>query len=333
MATIFIISFIISALAHAVIIRLTTRYALFIDNDQKPQKVHTLPVPRAGGIGIFIALIPLISNSFGFELLPSVFLAFLSGIFEDLHSSLSPKVRILLQSIAAITAIWLCDSVISYLGLGIELAYPLAVLFSIFAIVGMTNAVNIIDGFNGLASGTVIIILLSFAYIAQIHENTELLATIIIILGATIGFFIFVFPFGKIFLGDGGAYMLGFIVSIIGIHLAGNYKDVSPWYVLAVFIYPVWEVIFSIIRKTLKGTSPMQPDRYHLHMLIYRNITKNNPLTALLIISGIIPFIVYATLHAHCSVCNIKAAMLFIVCYNILFWFLIKHEKNIQKTK
>jgi len=136
-----------------------------------------------------------------------------------------------------------------------------------------------------------------------------------------------VFPKGKIFLGDGGAYLLGLVVALIGIFLAGKYEDISPWYVLAIFIYPVWEVVFSIIRKISIGLSPMKPDSYHIHMLIYRQITKNNPLTALFILFSIVPFMVFATIYANCSLCNIKIVMLFVVCYMLLYWYLFKKDK------
>jgi len=136
-----------------------------------------------------------------------------------------------------------------------------------------------------------------------------------------------VFPKGKIFLGDGGAYLLGLVVALIGIFLAGKYEDISPWYVLAIFIYPVFEVIFSILRKLTIGLSPMKPDSYHMHMLIHRQITKNNPLTALFILLSILPFMIISTIYANCSLCNIKIIIVFVVCYLLLYRYLIKKVK------
>lgn len=329
MITLFLSAFFISLFTLLIVIHFSHKHTFFIDCEQKdkPQKFHDEPVPRAGGIGIMVALGLLTLSTFGLKLLPSIILAFVSGIFEDFHNSLTPRIRILLQVIAAVVAIWFTHSVVTYLGLGIEMPYLVGVIFSIFAIVGMVNAVNIIDGFNGLASGVILMILASFAIISYQHNNLELLNVISIIAGATFGFFVLVFPKGKIFLGDGGAYMLGFIVALIGIYVAGKYDDVSPWFVLALFIYPVWEVIFSIIRKTSMGYSPMKPDIYHMHMLVHRQITKNNPVTALFILFVTLPFVILSTYYANCSLCNIKISLLFVVCYLLLYYYLYKKDR------
>ena len=330
MITIFISAFLISFFVLLIVIYLSHKHFLFIDCEQKekPQKFHDEPVPRAGGIGIVIALGLLILTPFGLKLIPSILLAFISGIFEDFHNSLSARIRLVLQTMAAASAIWLTDAIVTYLGLEITLPYEVGIIFSVFAIVGMVNAINIIDGFNGLASGMILLILASFAMVSYEHNNMELLQVISVVSGATFGFFVLVFPKGKIFLGDGGAYMLGFIVALMGIFLAGKYESVSPWYILAIFIYPVWEVVFSIIRKMSIGLSPMKPDIYHMHMLVHRQVTRNNPLTALYILLAIVPFIIISTVYSNCSLCNIKIASIFIVCYVLLYWYLYKKDKK-----
>ena len=328
MISIFIYAFLISFFTLLVVIYLSHKYAYFIDcsEEDKPQKFHDTPVPRAGGIGIFVGLGLFVLTTLGLKLIPSVVLAFMSGIFEDLHNSLSPRLRLFFQTLAAAVAVWLTNSVVTYLGLGIILPYWVGVLFSIFAIVGMANAINIIDGFNGLASGVILMILGSFAMVSYQHNNVDLLYIISVTAGATLGMFVLVFPKGKIFLGDGGAYLLGFIVALIGIFLAGKYDSISPWYILTVFIYPVWEVIFSIIRKVSIGISPMQPDTYHLHMLVHRQVTQNNPLTALFILVLILPFIVFSTLFVNSSIYNMIASALFILCYTLLYRYLFKKD-------
>ena len=331
MSSLFIYALIGSLLVNILVIFLTSKYKFFIDHSDtdKPQNFHTDSTPRAGGIGILAGMMLLLISSFGSKFIIPIFFAFASGIFEDFHNSLSPKLRLLLQLIAAIVAVWLTNSVVTYLGLGITLPYWVGVIFSIFAIVGMMNAINIIDGFNGLASGVILLILASFAVVAYGHHDTEVLTSISIIAGAIAGFYLLNFPMGKIFLGDGGAYMLGFLVAIIGIFLAGKYADISPWYILNIFIYPVWEVLFSIGRKLSIGLSPMQPDSQHIHMLIYRHITKNNPLTALVIVGLLLPSTLLSTLYAHSSMVNIGIIFCFIVGYSLLYRYL--SQKN-QKT-
>jgi len=333
MISLFLYAFIISIIILILVIFLTHKHQFFIDkaNTQKPQNFHTDSTPRAGGIGILLGMLLITFLPFGLKFLPSIMLAFISGIFEDFHNSLSPKVRLLLQLIAALSAVFLTDSVVTYLGLGVSLPYWMGILFSIFAIVGMMNAINIIDGFNGLASGVILLILLSFAIVSYQQNDSNILSIITITIGTTLGFFILNFPKGKIFLGDGGAYLLGFIVAIIGIYLASNYEDISPWYIIAIFIYPVWEVVFSIIRKLTIGLSPLSPDSYHLHMLIYRQITKNNPLTTLFILLSTLPFMIFSTLYHNESKTNIAIASYFIIYYLTLYYVLYKKDKQNSK--
>ena len=328
MISLFLYAFIISTIILILVIFLTHKHQFFIDkaNNLKPQNFHTSSTPRAGGIGILAGMLLLFFFPFGLKFLFSIFLAFISGIFEDFHNSLSPKVRLLLQLVAALSAVFLTNSVVTYLGLGVSIPYWVGILFSIFAIVGMMNAINIIDGFNGLASGIILLILLSFAIVGYQQNDDNILSIIIITIGTTFGFFILNFPKGKIFLGDGGAYLLGFIVAIIGIYLASNYEDISPWYIITIFIYPVWEVIFSIIRKLTIGLSPLSPDSYHLHMLVYRQITKNNPLTTLFILLTTLPFMILSTLYHNESKTNIAIAAYFIVSYLILYYVLYKKD-------
>lgn len=335
MISLFLYSFLTSIATLVLVIFLTHRHQIFIDNsnDLKPQNFHTDSTPRAGGIGILLGMMLVMLLPFGIKFLLSIILAFISGIFEDFHNSLSPKFRLSLQILAALSAVFLTNAVVTYLGLGISMPYWMGIIFSVFAIVGMMNAINIIDGFNGLASGIILLILLSFAIVSYQQHDENILSIITITTGTTFGFFILNFPKGKIFLGDGGAYLLGFIVAILGIYLASNYEDISPWYIIAIFIYPVWEVIFSIIRKLYIGLSPLSPDSYHLHMLIYRQITKNNPFTTLFILSTTVPFMIFSTLYHNESKTNIAIACCFIVCYLILYYILYKKDrKSIKKT-
>lgn len=326
-------AFLCSFLIQLLVIHFSHKHQYFIDahDQKKPQRFHTISTPRAGGIGILLGMMLLIMTPLGWKLILSLLFSFLSGIFEDFHHSLSPKIRLSLQLLAALTAVLLTGSVVTYLGLGIHMPYWLGIFFSIFAIVGMMNAVNIIDGFNGLASGVILLILLSFGITAYRQENLDMLYIIMITGSATFGFVLLNFPRGKIFLGDGGAYLLGFIVAIIGIFLASTYEGVSPWYILAVFIYPVWEVLFSIIRKLSMGTSPIHPDANHFHMLVYRQVTHNNPMTALFILMTTVPFMTLSTIFPNKSTTNIAIAGAYILCYLILYYTLYRKDSAIKQ--
>jgi len=333
MLSLFLYPFCISLCTTFLVIILSKRYGLFMDdsNDAKPQNFHQETTPRSGGIGIFLGLGMLASQPFGMKLLLPLLLAFVSGIGEDLRRSLSPKLRLLLQSIAALSAVWLTHAVVTYLGLGLSMPYWLGFLFSIFAIVGMMNAINIIDGFNGLAAGVTLLILTSFGIVALRQCNLDLLNVITVTFGATLAFVIWNFPKGRIFLGDGGAYMLGFIMAVIGIFLAGEYTDVSPWYVLAVFIYPVWEVLFSIGRRITRGGSALHADATHLHTLVYKHITRDNPRTSLFIVTALTPFIAVSTWFANHSFANLAVIVCFITCYRLLYRHLYQKEMEANR--
>jgi UDP-N-acetylmuramyl pentapeptide phosphotransferase/UDP-N-acetylglucosamine-1-phosphate transferase len=137
--------------------------------------------------------------------------------------------------------------------------------------------VNIIDGFNGLASGVLMIIFLAYAYVSYLLGDFFLLYLSLTVTFALIGFFFWNFPFGYIFLGDGGAYLLGFLAGLLGVLVVEKYPEVSPWFPFLLLLYPIYETIFSIIRKKfMRDTSPFEPDPIHLHMLFYKRLIKPN---------------------------------------------------------
>ncbi len=331
MAGWYLTAFVVSTALQWIVIHHAHRHGHFIDchREDKPQRFHEDPTPRAGGIGIVAGLFPIGFTPFGWSLYLSALLAFLSGIFEDFHNSLSPLARLIMQTVAGLAATLIGGAVVTYLGFGVHLPYLAGVLFSTFAIVGVMNAVNIIDGFNGLAAGVVSMILFAFGYTAwQMHDGA-VFSLALLGASAVAGFLVFNFPKGKIFLGDGGAYLLGFLIAVSGIYLAAHHETVSPWFVLCVLIYPVWEVIFSIARKKRAGRSPFAPDHLHLHMLVRRHITHNNPGTALFLLSFTLPFVLAPTFfYAHNSKWSFVTAVLFVVCYTALYSFLVGKERK-----
>ena len=321
-----VFAFLLSLIVDILIIKYSTKSGKMLDKDSinKPQKMHFGDIPRAGGIGIFtsfcafivlFAIFGILEMKYIALIIPAFFI-FCSGILEDFHSSISPKVRLLLQSIGCICAIVIFECVITDIGFSLPFAF--AVIFTLFCIVGVTNAINIIDGFNGLASGCVILMLASIAIVSFNVGNSDVFYISLIIIASILGFFILNFPKGKIFLGDGGAYLLGFLVAFLLIILTQNppaesliynsptYESasqmqslknaifktkVSAYYGLCIAIYPVFEVLFSIWRRRKRKLQAMQPDCIHLHTLIYRRITRSNCKTSMMIWAIISPFV------------------------------------------
>jgi UDP-N-acetylmuramyl pentapeptide phosphotransferase/UDP-N-acetylglucosamine-1-phosphate transferase len=139
---------------------------------------------------------------------------------------------------------------------------------------GVSQAANIIDGFHGLLMGIAILALIAFSLVAHMAGNDWLVLYMSIMIGSLLGVFIFNYPKGRIFLGDGGAYLVGFLLALFGLLLVRN-EEISPWCPLLILIYPVFETLFSIYRKKImRRRSAMSPDRLHLHMLVYHRVVS-----------------------------------------------------------
>jgi len=173
------------------------------------------------------------------------------------------------------------------------LAPPIAILFTIFAVTGICHAINLIDGVNGLAAITSILIALGLGTICLEAGLRDLSVAALLVVPAVLGFFLFNFPTGKIFLGDGGAYTLGHVLGWIAILTIQSSPEVTPWAVLLVFFWPVADTGLAIYRRKRAGRPTNQPDRLHFHQLVMRALelkvvgrqqrALSNPLTTLIL--------------------------------------------------
>ncbi len=204
--------------------------------------------------------------------------AFLFGLAEDITKRVGVMVRLLATMASGLLACWLTDYSLTRVDVwGIDwlLKYTLiSVVFTSFAVGGVANAINIIDGFNGLASTMTTLAFAGFAVIAwSVGDAT--LASVAVILSACIwGFFWVNWPFGKLFLGDGGSYFVGFALAWVAVLLIERNPSVSPFAALLVCIHPVSEVLLSIFRRKLKKMNPGHPDRLHFHSIIKQRYVR-----------------------------------------------------------
>ena len=252
---------------------------------QGVQKFHHAPVARIGGLPIFIAwsiAAFLMDDQSGliFKIWLSSLPVFVVGLYEDLSARVSPLVRLISAFSSIIIAFFWLNTGINSLGFE-AVDYVLSnyviisLLFTLLVLGGAVNSLNIIDGFNGLLGGYSILAFLAMAYVANILGDQMILQLSLISAVSVFGFFAFNFPFGKIFMGDGGAYFLGFMLAIIGLMLVGRHEELSSWFVLLIFIYPMYELLYSIYRrKIIHKTDASQPDANHLHSLIYRRVVS-----------------------------------------------------------
>ncbi|GAB3443543.1 glycosyltransferase [Massilia solisilvae] len=256
------------------------------------QKFHTTAVPRIGGLAIVFAITAVLLARRGdwlagaaatehgntaLRLLIAGLPAFAAGIVEDLTKKVSVRARLFASIASALAASWLLGAIVREVDIwGVDRLLqwgPPALVVTAIVVAGGINAINIIDGFNGLAASIVTVMLAALGAVAW-SVGDQLVAELAAIgAGAAIGFVFVNYPMGRIFLGDGGAYFLGFWVAEVGVLLLVRDPDVSAWQVLSICAYPVIEVLFSIYRrKIVRQASPGAPDALHLHTLVYRRV-------------------------------------------------------------
>ena len=276
------------SLMTALLTVLTQRWHLQWTGDHPQmgvQKVHTTPRPRVGGIavwaGVTAGLAQLIWS--GSPLTPFAVLStiaalpvFLMGLVEDIQKSTSTSARFWAAIASALLAWWLTGIALNRLDITIVDGWltwlPAAIALSCLASAGLTNAVNIIDGQHGLAIGSGLISLLGLAYIAHSQLDPSLAVSIWIVCAALGGLFLVNYPSGRIFLGDAGAYLLGYLLAWFAIALVVRNPSVSAWSVLVICGYPVIETVYSMFRRVRRKSRLDSPDRAHLHSLIKRKI-------------------------------------------------------------
>jgi UDP-N-acetylmuramyl pentapeptide phosphotransferase/UDP-N-acetylglucosamine-1-phosphate transferase len=275
-----------SSFALCVLLVLTKPWhgALTMDFTDGVQKFHTAPTPRIGGIPIVLGLIVAwgkaptdIQNM----LTPIMFAgmpAFIFGVAEDITKRVGVLQRLLATMGSGLLAWWITDYSLSRVDIwGVDwlMKYTLvSVIFTAFAVGGVANAINIIDGFNGLASTMSTLAFIGYAMIAwQVGDHS--LAGVALVCAACVwGFFWVNWPFGKIFLGDGGSYFIGFALAWVAVLLIERNPSVSTFAALLVCVHPVTEVLFSIFRRRIKQQHPGHPDRLHFHSLIKQRYVR-----------------------------------------------------------
>lgn len=245
------------------------------------QRFHVGKVPRIGGLSIFLTLFLaawLGSDTYSefrvnllWPLVIASVPAFAFGLAEDITKSVGVSSRLMATMASAIVAWWLTGVSIHSVDVplldGALQITVVSLVFTAIAVGGIANAINIIDGFHGLASGVSIIILSAMATIAIVVGDIPLALLCAIVAASILGFFVVNFPGGKLFLGDGGAYLIGFWIGWLGVMLAMRNPQVSPWAVLLLCAYPVVETLFSIYRRLKSRLHIGHPDREHLHSL------------------------------------------------------------------
>ncbi len=247
---------------------------------------------RVGGLGVAAGLAASLVHRFfdngdgaqatalyGLLLLATAMPVFVAGLAEDFTQRLSVSLRFVAAVVSAGLAGWLLNAWIVRVDVawfdGVVAISVVSIVFTCIAVAGLVNAFNIIDGFNGLAGGVASLVLLGIAYVAFKVGDVPILAASLTSVGAIGGFMLLNFPRGLVYLGDGGAYLVGFWTAELLVLLVARNASVSPWFPILLCSYPIFETLFSIYRRVvLRRSHPGVPDVAHLHHLIYKRLVR-----------------------------------------------------------
>jgi len=338
-------TFFISFFVTGFLIFIANRWGFGIDKTNGEQKFHKNITPRVGGIAIYFSIIftLLVNQIDAYQFFLPLTLLFFFTLYEDLIDQIKAIYRLIVIFITSFFLVYINSFSIKNLGIpildGLLENQIFNIFFTVTTIALVVNAFNIIDGFNGLLSGYSIVVLIALIFVSFSNNNQSILYFSTITLMAILGFFVWNFPFGKVFLGDSGAYFLGMIISYLVLKLVHSSDTISNWYPLALLIYPVFEVIFSVVRKKLiQKKEAMKPDGLHLHMLIFKKVINckffknqnfcNSATSIFLWLLASIP-ITAANYWYGNSLFLFLISVFFIILYSIIYIFLLKSKKDI----
>ena len=257
------------------------------DQFNKPQAFHTFPISTSGGVGIFFSFFILCLYLFltqqiiYYEYLSFCTLFFLLGLVDDLKLNAKPKFRLLLMIAFLITLVILNEFYIENTGIRFLNRFLEIDIFALFFVclcfLFIINGSNLIDGYNGLLSIHTLIILINLFFVNYFSGNNDLAFFLFCIILIIAVFLKYNFPIATLFLGDSGSYFLGTVIAISVIKTSIANPLISPFYFCILLFYLFFEVFFSFFRKLIKEkTSPLRPDKKHLHMLLYKLLIKKN---------------------------------------------------------
>lgn len=273
------------------------KFAIKIGAIDKPneRKVHTKIMPRLGGLAIFLSFmigsfIYIPAEFQSWPIIIGAILIALIGFFDDLFG-LPAKVKFVGQIFAALVPVIggiQIDFIATPSGNVIEFGW-MAIPLTVFWIVAITNAINLIDGLDGLAAGVSSIAIFTISALAMAMGNpiTPLLG--FLLLGSTLGFLMFNFYPAKIFMGDTGSLFLGYMISVLSVvglaKSAAIFSLMIPMIILAV---PIMDTTFAIVRRIVQKKPLMAPDKFHLHHCLIRlGFTHRQSVILIYMLSGL----------------------------------------------
>jgi UDP-N-acetylmuramyl pentapeptide phosphotransferase/UDP-N-acetylglucosamine-1-phosphate transferase len=319
------------------------------DSLEGVQKSHLVDTPRVGGLSILIGLLcasPFTSDETWLVLCPTLIAclpAFLFGFAEDLTKRVGALTRLIATISSGLIACFLTGVSITSLDFpGFDQLLSVtavSIFFTAFAIGGVANSVNLIDGYNGMASGFLILALLSISFVAGRAGDTALMQSTVLCAVCFAGFYVVNWPWGRVFLGDGGSYLGGFIVAWFCILLTHRNQTVSPFAALLICVHPISETLMSIGRRIKSGSPIGEADNKHLHNLVNAKLLPlvrgnrkvSNSLTGLLMACLTAPCLYFLNFIYESSIACLELIFAFFIFY--YFLYLAISSKKIKPSK
>lgn len=315
------------------------------------QSAHSTPTPRIGGVALVVGLLAAASVSLGE---PSTYLwiillscapVFTAGLLEDINIGASPRTRLFAAMASSAVMIALTGERISSVGIpGLDdvISYwPVGVVFTLFATAGVSHAFNLVDGLNGLAMGIGVVAACALGIIAVGMGDTVVATIAAALVLCVAGVLVVNYPLGRLFLGDAGAYTLGYLIAWIAVLLMARNPEVSPWAVLMAAFWPVMDTGAAVLRRIINRTPASAPDRMHFHHVVMRLllghctsekrlIVANSLATALMVPLFMAPAI-FAVLTATNNMLAVLAFSFCVVMYVSVHFGLVKSFRGIKR--
>lgn len=346
------INFLFTFIICLILVNISNRYKFFLGNiHQNIQKIHKEFIPRLGGLSLIsFFFIFLFNYSFLKEFNLSLyffytFIMLLFGFFEDISDSISSINRFFISALIILIFTYIFDYRITQLEFNffdILLQHKLIASFFLFlCFMGVCHSFNLIDGVNGLCAGLTLLILIFLLYVTYSQDLHILSNILLAFIGSVLGFFILNFPSPKIFLGDSGSYFLGFNTGIIAVIVYNETNSISPWFYALLFCYPIFELIFTYIRRIFfSRTNPFKSDLFHLHSLIFLFYEKNkifkktkynNSFSSFSILFFLFIIFTLSTFLNSNKYFLILLIFIILTFYCLIYYLLYKREKNSDK--
>ena len=290
------------------------------------RSAHSKIIPRGAGIG-FVFSVLLVLPFFYFELVEHYFWTFIAitlvlivGILDDHHDT-SPRTKFIVIILSVVFISFdgiVINDVGSFFGIPIVLGW-FALPFTMFAVSGFTNALNLIDGLDGLAATLSITILSIFAIVGYQHHDLFILVLATAFITALVAFLIFNWHPASIFMGDSGSLTLGFVISILAIKSLAYLPTISILFIAAI---PILDTLVVMIRRKRNGKSFFTPDHCHLHHVFYYFFSKKTSKT---VFSLFILQLVYSLTGLQLDKHNDEGILLLLFLLNVVLLYLFLH--------